>query len=52
MADVCSVLQSCPTLCDTVDCSLPGSSTYGIFPRKNTEVEYFRENAVIGGCRG
>ena len=24
------VAQSCPTLCDPVDCSLPGSSVYGI----------------------
>ena len=23
--------QSCPTLCDPVDCSLPGSSLHGIF---------------------
>ena len=23
--------QSCPTLCDPMDCSLPGSSVYGIF---------------------
>ena len=26
-----SVAQSCPTLCDPVDCSLPGSSAHGIF---------------------
>ena len=25
------VSQSCPTLCDPVDCSLPGSSVHGIF---------------------
>ena len=25
------VAQSCPTLCDPVDCSLPGSSIHGIF---------------------
>ena len=24
-------LQSCPTLCDPMDCSLPGSSLHGIF---------------------
>ena len=36
----CSVLaaQSCPTLCDPMDCSLPGSSVHGIFPGKNTGV--------------
>ena len=26
-----SVSQSCPTLCDPMDYSLPGSSVYGIF---------------------
>ena len=25
------VTQSCPTLCDPLDCSLPGSSVHGIF---------------------
>ena len=25
------VAQSCPTLCDPVDCSPPGSSIHGIF---------------------
>ena len=30
------LLQSCPTLCDPMDCSLPGSSVYGDFPGKNT----------------
>ena len=24
------VVQSCPTLCDSMDCSLPGSSVHGI----------------------
>ena len=27
----CSVVQSCPTLCDFMDCSPPGSSIYWIF---------------------
>ena len=27
---VCKVSQSCPTLCDPVDCSFPGSSVHGI----------------------
>ena len=30
------LLQSCPTLCDPMDCSLPGSSVCGNFPGKNT----------------
>ena len=25
------ITQSCPTLCDPMDCSLPGSSVHGIF---------------------
>ena len=29
--------QSCPTLCDPVDCSLPGSSTHGIFQARALE---------------
>ena len=28
---MCVLTQSCPTLCDPVDCSLPGSSVLGIF---------------------
>ena len=28
---VSEVAQSCPTLCDPIDCSLPGSSVHGIF---------------------
>ena len=32
------VLQSCPTLCDRMDCSLPGSPVHGDSPGKNTEV--------------
>ena len=30
-------LQSCPTLCDPIDCSLPGSSVYGISQEKILE---------------
>ena len=32
------VTQSCPTLSDPMDCSLPGSSARGIFPGKSTGV--------------
>ena len=32
------VTQSCPTLCNPMDCSLPGSSVHGI-PERNTEVD-------------
>ena len=31
----CKVVQSCPTLCNPIDCSPPGSSVPGIFPGKN-----------------
>ena len=35
---VCSeVSQSCPALCDPVDCSLPGSSVHGIFQARVLE---------------
>ena len=32
-----SVTQSCPTLCDPMDCSLPGSSVYWILPARILE---------------
>ena len=32
----CSVVQSCPTLCDPMDCSPAGSSVYEDSPGKNT----------------
>ena len=32
------VAQSCPTLCDPMDCSLPGSSVHGVFQARVTEV--------------
>ena len=35
---VCSVTKSCPTLCDPVNCSLPGFPVHVIFPEKNTGV--------------
>ena len=31
------VAQSCPTLSDLMDCSLPGSSTHGIFQARVLE---------------
>ena len=34
----CLIAQSCPTLCDPMDCSPPGSSVHGGSPSKNTEV--------------
>ena len=35
----CLVAQSCPTLCDPIDCSLPGSSVHGDSPGENTDVD-------------
>ena len=35
---VCLVVQSCPTLCTSMDCSPPGSSLHGGSPGKNTGV--------------
>ena len=37
---MCLVAQSCPILCDPVDCSPPGSSVHGGSPGKNTGVGY------------
>ena len=34
---VCLVTQSCPTLCDSMDCSPPGSSIHGIFQARILE---------------
>ena len=34
---VCEVTQSCPTLCDPMDCSPPGSSVHGILQARILE---------------
>ena len=34
-AVLCLVAQSCPTLCNSMDCSPPGSSVHGDFPGKD-----------------
>ena len=34
---MCSVAQSCLTLCDTMDCSLPGSSVHGVLQARILE---------------
>ena len=36
-AVLCLVTQSCPTLCDPMDCSPPGSSVHGIFQARILE---------------
>ena len=39
-AVLCLAAQSCPTLCDPMDYSLPGSSVHGDSPGKNTGVSF------------
>ena len=34
---ISKVVQLCPTLCDPMDCSLPGSSVHGIFQARVLE---------------
>ena len=41
--------QLCPTLCDPMDCSLPGSSVHGILQAK-IQKEYFAIGKVVGCC--
>ena len=36
---MCLVTQSCPNLCDPMDCSPPGYSVHGDFPGRNTGVD-------------
>ena len=35
---LCLIAQLCPTFCDPMDCSPPGSSIHGDSPGKNTGV--------------
>ena len=42
------VTQSCPTLCNPMDYSLPGFSVHGDFPDKNTGVGcYFLHQGIF-----
>ena len=43
---VCSTAQSCPTLCNPIDYSLPGSSVFGVFQAR------ILEWVVISSSRG
>ena len=40
MMNACLVTQSCPTLCDPMGCSPPGSTVLGDSPGKNIGVGY------------
>ena len=45
---MCSVTQSCPTVCDPMDCSPPGSSVHGIFQARILEwvaISFSRESS-------
>ena len=53
------VAQSCPTLCDPMDCSLPASSVHGIFQARvlewgtiafSTHSNYLRANFLLRSC--
>ena len=47
-------LQSCPTLCDSMDCSLPGSSVHGILHARILEwvaTASSRELVVVEDCK-
>ena len=58
---MCLVAQSCPTLCDPVDCGPPGSFVHGGSPAKNTGMGYHallqgifptqRSNSGLPHCR-
>ena len=50
--DVCLITQSCLTLCDPRDCSLLGSSVYGIFQTKILEWVAIPFSSVIFWTQG
>ena len=50
MSLVCEVAQSCLTLCDLMDCSLPGSSVHGIFQARVLEWVAWRIDAFELWC--
>ena len=47
----CKSLQSCLTLCDPMDCSLPGSSAHGIFQARVLEWEGMATHSNIPAWR-
>ena len=45
------VAQLCPTICDLMDCSLPGSSVHGVFQARVLEwfaISFSRELPIPG----
>ena len=49
---LCLVAQSCPTLCDLMDCSQSGSSLHGNSPGKNTGVGCLAHLQEISPTKG
>ena len=43
---LCFIAQSCPTLCDPMDCTPPGSSVHGDSPGKHTGID---DHALLQG---
>ena len=43
------LLQSCLTVCDPVDCSLPGSSVRGILQARRVSVEVWVDSGLLWG---
>ena len=51
IVDRSEVTQLCPTLCNPVDCSLPGSSVHGIFQARVLEwvaISFSKESSQPG----
>ena len=47
----CEVAQSCPTLSDPMDCSLPGSSVHGIFQARVLEwFASYKKDSTLSLC--
>ena len=51
-SSVSEIAQSCPTLCDPMGCSLPGSSVHGIFQARILEwvaISFFMRSSLTQG---
>ena len=48
LAAAAKSIQLCPTLCDPMDCSLPGSSVHGIFQARGWVTAKRRKTCFIG----
>ena len=51
------VAQSCPTLCDPIDCSLPDPSVHGIFQARvlwlpDTKADSLEKTLILGKIEG